>query len=121
MFFFFFFKVQANPRKLYVSSSAATCSWKRHEECGGTFGQNVVWYGCEKALALANEHGRKIVPMFDPEPPGGLSACAPINGWSSIVVPGNENKASFSNQNSFKSEISKILRKPSEFRFSHKF
>ncbi|XP_043288526.1 chromatin-remodeling ATPase INO80 isoform X2 [Venturia canescens] len=80
-------KVQANPRKLYVSSSAASCAWKRHEECGGSFGQNVIWNGCEKALALANQYRNQMVPMFEPDPPGGLSACAPINGWSNIVVP----------------------------------
>ncbi|KOC66120.1 Putative DNA helicase Ino80 [Habropoda laboriosa] len=28
-------KVQASPRKLYVSNSSAACAWRRHEECGG--------------------------------------------------------------------------------------
>ncbi|XP_033207713.1 chromatin-remodeling ATPase INO80 [Belonocnema kinseyi] len=86
-------KIQISPRKLYVSSSAASCAWKRHEECGGLFGQFVLWLGCERALNLTPLQGRigprieSTSSTFSYHKPGGLVACAPINGWSNIIVP----------------------------------
>nr|XP_031835468.1 chromatin-remodeling ATPase INO80 [Nomia melanderi] len=86
-------KVQASPRKLYVSNSGAACAWRRHEECGGKFGQRLLWLGCERALSIsssqevANSRIMQTTPTFSVEPHGGLSACTPINGWSNIIVP----------------------------------
>ncbi|XP_015604273.1 putative DNA helicase Ino80 isoform X2 [Cephus cinctus] len=87
-------KVQASPRKLYVSSSAASCGWRRHEECGGPFGQCVLRYGCERAVQLPSEHRMSYLRpeqannlTFSHDPPGGLSVSSPINGWSNIIVP----------------------------------
>ncbi|XP_012284953.1 putative DNA helicase Ino80 isoform X2 [Orussus abietinus] len=85
-------KVQVSPRKLYVSSSSAACAWRRHEECGGNFGQKVLWLGCSKALLPSILQAPSIVrmgltPTFSYEIPGGLTGCAPINGWSNIIVP----------------------------------
>ncbi|EFN73818.1 Putative DNA helicase Ino80 [Camponotus floridanus] len=82
-------KVQASPRKLYVSNSSAACAWKRHEECGGPFGQRLLWLGCERALSekkLCIRAGQTM-STFCYQPQGGLSACAPLNGWSHIIVP----------------------------------
>ncbi|OAD54335.1 DNA helicase INO80 [Eufriesea mexicana] len=62
-------KVQASPRKLYVSNSSAACAWRRHEECGGNFRMT------------------QTTSSFSVEPNGGISACTPINGWSNIIVP----------------------------------
>ncbi|EFN75626.1 Putative DNA helicase Ino80 [Harpegnathos saltator] len=84
-------KVQASPRKLYVSSSSAACAWKRHEECGGLFGQRLLWFGCERALSSSEKNSSVCVGQttstFCYQPLGGLSACAPVNGWSNIIVP----------------------------------
>ncbi|XP_034174999.1 chromatin-remodeling ATPase INO80 [Osmia lignaria lignaria] len=86
-------KVQASPRKLYVSNSSAACAWRRHEECGGKFGQRLLWLGCEQALSdpLSQESLAsqvvQTVSTFSVEPHGGISACTPINGWSNIIVP----------------------------------
>ncbi|XP_018355719.1 PREDICTED: putative DNA helicase Ino80 isoform X1 [Trachymyrmex septentrionalis] len=82
-------KVQASPRKLYVSNSSAACAWKRHEECGGPFGQRLLWLGCERALSEEKLGIRvsQTMSTFCYQPQGGLSACAPINGWSHIIVP----------------------------------
>uniref|UniRef100_A0A0C9S052 Chromatin-remodeling ATPase INO80 n=1 Tax=Fopius arisanus TaxID=64838 RepID=A0A0C9S052_9HYME len=87
-------KVQACPRKLYVSNSSAACAWRQHEECGGAFGQRVLRIGCEPALISSSEiepligvPDLKTATMFSYEPPGGLAACAPINGWSNIIIP----------------------------------
>ncbi|XP_066594162.1 chromatin-remodeling ATPase INO80 isoform X2 [Prorops nasuta] len=84
-------KVQASPRKLYVSNSSATCAWKRHEECGGPFGQRLLWLGCDRTLLHPEENlsnrFAQVPSMFSYESPGGLSACSPINGWSNIIVP----------------------------------
>ncbi|XP_047347049.1 chromatin-remodeling ATPase INO80 isoform X1 [Vespa velutina] len=86
-------KVQANPRKLYVSNSSAACAWKRHEDCGGPFGQTLLWFGYERAISLSesqdnsNMRVRHRTSTFSYEPLGGLSACNPINGWSNIIVP----------------------------------
>lgn len=77
-----------------MSSSAASCAWKRHEECGGLFGQFVLWLGCERALNLTPLQGtigpriESTSSTFSYHKPGGLVACAPINGWSNIIVPG---------------------------------
>ncbi|EZA60837.1 Putative DNA helicase INO80 complex-like protein [Ooceraea biroi] len=81
-------KVQASPRKLYVSNSSAACAWKRHEECGGPFGQRLLWLGCERALSdeTSGVHAGQTL-KFCYQPQGGLSACAPVNGWSHIIVP----------------------------------
>ncbi|XP_046478715.1 chromatin-remodeling ATPase INO80 isoform X1 [Neodiprion pinetum] len=85
-------KIQASPRKLYVSSSSAASAWRRHEECGGVIGQRMLWLGCERAL-LCPPHSmsmgsRIAVPStFSYNPPGGLLACTPINGWSNIIIP----------------------------------
>jgi len=81
-------QVQASPRKLYVSSSSAACAWKRHEECGGRFGQKLLWLGCERALSEETSNVRICQTKFCYQPQGGLSACAPVNGWSHIIVPG---------------------------------
>ncbi|XP_020707997.2 chromatin-remodeling ATPase INO80 isoform X2 [Athalia rosae] len=85
-------KIQASPRKLYVSKSRAACAWRRHEECGGLMGQRMVWLGCERALQYpphSTSMGSRIaVPCtFSYSPPGGLQACSPINGWSNIIIP----------------------------------
>ncbi|XP_076167632.1 chromatin-remodeling ATPase INO80 [Ptiloglossa arizonensis] len=86
-------KVQASPRKLYVSSSSAACAWRRHEECGGKFGQRLLWLGCEQALStlpsLESSSPRiaQTTSTFSVQSHGGLSACTPINGWSNIIVP----------------------------------
>ncbi|PBC32751.1 Putative DNA helicase Ino80 [Apis cerana cerana] len=86
-------KVQASPRKLYVSNSSAACAWRRHEECGGKFGQQLLWLGCERALSIAslqensNFRMTQTTSTFSVEPNGGISACTPINGWSNIIVP----------------------------------
>ncbi|KAK0088895.1 hypothetical protein PV325_010346 [Microctonus aethiopoides] len=87
-------KVHACLRKMYVSSSAAACAWRRHETCGGTFGQKVLWMGCEKALLSTPEYEPSVgveqlqcATMFSYETLGGLSACTPVNGWSDIIVP----------------------------------
>ncbi|XP_076291409.1 chromatin-remodeling ATPase INO80 isoform X2 [Lasioglossum baleicum] len=84
-------KVQASPRKLYVSNSGAACAWRRHEECGGKFGQQLLWLGCERALSISQGATSfrimQTTPTFSVEPQGGLSACTPINGWSTIIVP----------------------------------
>lgn len=83
-------QVQASPRKLYVSNSSAACVWKRHEECGGPFGQRLLWLGCERALSEKESCIRvgQTMSTFCYQPQGGLSACAPLNGWSHIIVPG---------------------------------
>lgn len=83
-------QVQASPRKLYVSSSSAACGWRRHEECGGLFGQRLLWFGCERALTSSVENSaiRAVQTTFCYQPQGGLSACAPLNGWSNIIIPG---------------------------------
>ncbi|XP_029678503.1 chromatin-remodeling ATPase INO80 isoform X2 [Formica exsecta] len=82
-------KVQASPRKLYVSNSSAACAWKRHEECGGPFGQRLLWLGCERALFEEKSCIRagQTMSTFCYQSQGGLSACAPLNGWSHIIVP----------------------------------
>lgn len=86
-------KIQASPRKLYVTNSAAACAWRRHEECGGPFGQKVLWLGYEQALLLSSQQGssnmriERTSLILSHESPGGLSACSPINGWSNIIVP----------------------------------
>lgn len=86
-------KVQASPRKLYVSSSSASCAWRRHEECGGKFGQRLLWLGCERALSVPSSQQNfssriaQTSTTFSVEPQGGISACTPINGWSNIIVP----------------------------------
>ncbi|XP_034946860.1 chromatin-remodeling ATPase INO80 [Chelonus insularis] len=94
-------KVQANPRKLYISNSSAAWAWKKHETCGGSFGQYVLWMGCEQALRLMSLNQdyqdpsgvnvqnlrNSLTPMFSHEPLGGLSACKPVNGWSNIIIP----------------------------------
>ncbi|XP_050471357.1 chromatin-remodeling ATPase INO80 [Bombus huntii] len=86
-------KVQASPRKLYVSNSSAACAWRRHEECGGKFGQRLLWFGCERAFSITasqeNSSFRltQMTSTFSVEPHGGISACTPINGWSNIIVP----------------------------------
>ncbi|XP_020277600.1 putative DNA helicase Ino80 isoform X2 [Pseudomyrmex gracilis] len=80
-------KVQASPRKLYVSNSSAVCAWKRHEECGGQFGQKVLRLGCERALSENASGIRAGRTTFCYQPRGGLSACTPVNGWSHIIVP----------------------------------
>ncbi|XP_043265252.1 chromatin-remodeling ATPase INO80 isoform X1 [Colletes gigas] len=86
-------KVQASPRKLYVSSSSAACAWRRHEECGGKFGQRLLWLGCEQALSAtslqenSSPHLTQSPLTFTVQTQGGLSACTPINGWSNIIVP----------------------------------
>ncbi|KAK2584287.1 hypothetical protein KPH14_006689 [Odynerus spinipes] len=85
-------KVQASPRKLYVSNSSAACAWKRHEDCGGAFGQTLLWFGYERAVSLSSQDNssarvRHRTSTFLYEPLGGLSACTPINGWSNIIVP----------------------------------
>lgn len=87
-------KVQASPRKLYVSNSSAACAWRRHEECGGKFGQQLLWLGCERALSIASSQensnfriSTQTTSTFSVEPNGGISACTPINGWSNIIVP----------------------------------
>ncbi|XP_017878637.1 chromatin-remodeling ATPase INO80 isoform X2 [Ceratina calcarata] len=84
-------KVQASPRKLYVSNSSAACAWRIHEECGGKFGQQLVWLGCERALSLSQDNFKTRIGQttvtFSVEPQGGISACTPINGWSNIIVP----------------------------------
>ncbi|XP_043490017.1 chromatin-remodeling ATPase INO80 isoform X2 [Polistes fuscatus] len=86
-------KVQANPRKLYVSNSSAACAWRRHEDCGGPFGQTLLWFGYERAISLSesqdnlNMRVKHRTSTFSYEPLGGLSACNPINGWSNIIVP----------------------------------
>lgn len=85
-------KVQASPRKLYVSNSAAACAWRRHEECGGKFGQRLLWLGCERALISSSQESStsrvlQTVSTFSVETQGGISACTPINGWSNIIVP----------------------------------
>lgn len=86
-------KVQASPRKLYVSNSFAACAWRRHEECGGKFGQRLLWLGCERALSVvslqenSSFHISQMTSTFSVEPRGGISACTPINGWSNIIVP----------------------------------
>ncbi|XP_076633272.1 chromatin-remodeling ATPase INO80 [Colletes latitarsis] len=85
-------KVQASPRKLYVSSSSAACAWRRHEECGGKFGQRLLWLGCEQALSTSlqencSPHLTQSPLTFSVQTQGGLSACTPINGWSNIIVP----------------------------------
>lgn len=82
------FQVQASPRKLYVSNSSAACAWKRHEECGGPFGQRLLWLGCERAFSEETSGVRAGRTKFCYQPQGGLSACAPVNGWSHIIVPG---------------------------------
>ncbi|KZC05466.1 Putative DNA helicase Ino80 [Dufourea novaeangliae] len=64
-------KVQASPRKLYVSNSAAACAWKRHEEC-----------------ETSSFRITQTTSTFSVESQGGISACTPINGWSNIIVPG---------------------------------
>lgn len=88
-------QVQASPRKLYVSSSTAACAWKRHEECGGLFGQKLLWFGCERALSSSGKNSSirvgQTTSTFCYQSLGGLSACAPVNGWSNIIVPGTLN------------------------------
>ncbi|XP_063977113.1 chromatin-remodeling ATPase INO80 isoform X2 [Diachasmimorpha longicaudata] len=86
--------VQARPRKLYVSNSAAACAWRQHEECGGAFGQMVLRIGCEQALISSPEiepliglSNLKTATMFSHESAGGLTACTPVNGWSNIIIP----------------------------------
>lgn len=88
-------RVHSSPRKLYVSDSGAACAWRRHEQCGGTFGHKVLRIGCEPALIsspdidpLIGVQDFKTCTMFSHEPPGGLAACTPINGWSNIIIPG---------------------------------
>lgn len=79
---------------MYVSNSSAACAWRRHEECGGKFGQQLLWLGCERALSIAslqensNFRMTQTTSTFSVEPNGGISACTPINGWSNIIVPG---------------------------------
>ncbi|KAG7207458.1 hypothetical protein KM043_009093 [Ampulex compressa] len=86
-------KVQASPRKLYVSNSSAACAWRRHEDCGGQFGQRLLWLGCERTLSypMSQENtsirAKYMTSSFSYEPQGGLSVCTPINGWSNIIVP----------------------------------
>ncbi|XP_044009153.1 chromatin-remodeling ATPase INO80-like isoform X1 [Aphidius gifuensis] len=87
-------KIQASPRKLYVSDSSAACAWKRHEECGGPFGKKIIKLGCEYALLSTPDFEPSIAvdnlrsaTMFSHETVGGLSACTPVNGWSNIIVP----------------------------------
>lgn len=80
---------------MYVSNSSAACAWRRHEECGGKFGQQLLWLGCERALSIASSQensnfriSTQTTSTFSVEPNGGISACTPINGWSNIIVPG---------------------------------
>lgn len=87
-------QVQVSPRKLYVSSSSAACAWRRHEECGGKFGQRLLWLGCERAFSVSSLQDSssccisQTTSTFAVEPRGGISACTPLNGWSNIIVPG---------------------------------
>lgn len=86
-------KVHTSPRKLYVSNSAASCAWRRHEECGGLVGQRILWMGCEKAFNLSpfeEKLGPRMISTsstFSYQQIGGLAVCTPINGWSNIIVP----------------------------------
>lgn len=80
-----------SQRRLYVHHATAVNAWKRHEDCGGYLGQRILWQGCDfSKMEPSRRFLRSVLPTsFNFDPPGGLIASRPVNGWSNIVIPGN--------------------------------
>lgn len=66
---------------LFCSDRSAAYRVKDLERCKTVDMENLIHYGsCE----VQNIHGAIFLPSFA----GGLEAAKPIQGWSSVVLPG---------------------------------